>query len=154
MIHTVGDSHSMFGWKDISPSLVKINHIGPKLMHTFSRDREKVITHSVYNSIREGDIIVYCFGEIDCRCHVQKHVNKDVSYIDIINRLSIAYVDAIEYMHNNYMPRGARTAIYSIVPPIRKLDGEDSHEFPFLGSDRERLQYYRYMNERTSYFLT
>ena len=148
MIHTVGDSHSMFGWKDVDQSLVKINHIGPKLMYTFSRDREKVVTRSVYSSIRAGDFLIYCFGEIDCRCHVAKHVSSDIDHIKIINQLSSDYTDAVQYMSSKYMQQGAKPAVYSIVPPIRKLEGVSNSEFPFLGSDHERLQYHRYMNER------
>ncbi len=147
-IHTVGDSHSWFGWKDIKGLSININHIGPKLMYTFSKDREKVVSTSIYNSINKGDILLYCFGEIDCRCHISKHVTSENDYTTIIDRLSIAYVEAVRYMHDNYMPQETRTAIYSVVPPIRKLDGGNNSEYPFLGSDQERLQYHRYMNER------
>jgi hypothetical protein len=148
MIHTIGDSHSMFGWKDIKEFSIKINHIGPKLMHTFSRDREKTVSPFIYQSVSKSDMLVYCFGEIDCRCHIAKHITSDVSYITIIDRLTSLYLDTVQYMSARYLPEGAKSAIYSVVPPIRKLDGVNNTEYPFLGNDLDRLYYHQYMNSR------
>jgi hypothetical protein len=150
MIHTVGDSHSWFGWKDIKEYQypIKINRIGAKLMYTFSKDREKVISPFIYDSINKNDILIYCFGEIDCRCHISKHITKDVDYVALINRLSTDYLEAVRYMHFKYMPQGAKSAVYSVVPPIKERDGTNNPDYPFLGSDQDRLQYHRYLNER------
>ena len=65
-IHTVGDSHAKIPWDDITLDNIEIDvhHLGPRLMHTVSK---KPWLTSVKNfNIRKKDIIIYCFGEIDC----------------------------------------------------------------------------------------
>ena len=39
--------------------------------------------------------VLFCFGEIDCRNHVHKHINEDRSYKDIIDDLVCNYFISI-----------------------------------------------------------
>lgn len=54
-IHTIGDSHSRFGWEGIG---INIHHIGPKLCYSVGRDGLNLIEYGV----SEGDTVVFCFG--------------------------------------------------------------------------------------------
>ena len=74
-IHTFGDSHSYSGWERIKNIKINIHHLGPILAYSFGRDglSRNNIANSCFN-VNENDIVIFCFGEIDCRGHVHKHL--------------------------------------------------------------------------------
>ena len=45
--------------------------------------------------VHENDIVIFCFGEIDCRNHVHKHITSEYSYKDIINNIVNNYFNVI-----------------------------------------------------------
>jgi len=99
--------------------------------------------------IQEGETIVFCFGEIDCRCHVHKHITESLSYTDIIDRIVNNYFDAIDL---NIIESGftnLKVCVYNVVPPIeREKTVFENPDFPFLGSDNERKMYVLYFNAK------
>jgi len=145
-IHTVGDSHSLFGWKDLKKSPVKINHLGPRLMFTFGTSAGSIVDESIIRSLNAHDLLVFCFGEIDCRCHIHKHVSSEISYHAIIEKIVDSYVAGILNLRTKYNLEDIKIAVYSVVPPIRRVDGIENSSFPFLGTDLDRLNYQQYMN--------
>ena len=68
-IHTIGDSHSIFGWDN---TIIK-HHMGPMLCYTFGTKKLNRICLLDFN-IEKDDIIIFCLGEIDCRCHIFNHI--------------------------------------------------------------------------------
>ena len=72
--HTYGDSHAgTFGsWDRVKVSGIDIviNWLGPKTMYSFGRDKEMIIKR---NEIGDNDFVCFCFGEIDCRAHINKY---------------------------------------------------------------------------------
>ena len=90
-IHTIGDSHSGNGWSGIIQ-----HHLGPVLCYSFGK--EKLNRCDIRNfNIKDGDTIVFCLGEIDCRCHIHKHITETTRYQDIINNIVDNYFEAIEF---------------------------------------------------------
>jgi hypothetical protein len=152
-IYTIGDSHSVSGWYKI-PN-VSWNHLGPILAFSIGRDKNLRIKIERFN-FKMGDTVVFSFGEIDCRCHVFKYCvdgnqNTSKTYKQIIFTIVSNYISAIKEIMRNYLY--IRTCIYSIVPPIHINDGYSiNEEFPFLGSDEQRLAYTSYFNELLSIF--
>jgi hypothetical protein len=63
-------------------------------MHTFGRLGLKLLNIREYG-VNENDIVIFCFGEIDCRNHVHKHASKKKTYKDVIDELVINYFDSI-----------------------------------------------------------
>jgi len=114
-------------------------------MYTFGRMGPDLLNIKHYG-VRDGDTVIFCFGEIDCRNHVHKHITNRKTYKDIIDEVVIGYFEAIK---GNIMQYGSiRTCVYNVVPPSRKFDCGPGHPYPFLGSDNHRKQYHIYMNAK------
>lgn len=141
VIHTFGDSHSYKGWEGI-PNL-NTHHFGAKLC--FSIGRNGINIKDKY-SVNNGDTVIFCFGEIDCRCHIHKHITKSNDYkqiIDtIVNNYFIQIKNAVDVFDN------IKTVIYNVVPPIQKHKTGENPNYPYLGTDEERKAYVLYFNEK------
>ena len=140
-IHTVGDSHSHNGWSGI------INHhLGAVLCYSFGK--EKLERCDIRNfHMKDGDTIVFSLGEIDCRCHVHKHITETTTYQEIINRIIENYFDAIELNVSVSGITFKNICVYNVVPTIERYNTWEHPGFPYLGSDEERKQYTLYFNE-------
>lgn len=140
-IHTFGDSHSMFGFNKIQG--IQVHHLGPILCHSFGIEKLNRLNIKNY-LVKDGDIVIFCFGEIDCRCHIQKHVTPDRSYTKIIDELVDNYITAIEANVNSTM----KICIYNVVPPTSKYNTPENPQYPYRGTDDERKQYILYLNSK------
>ncbi len=139
-LHTIGDSHAIKGWRRVRVSGVHIftHHLGPRLMHSFGRDRSYL-----FGQFLPKDVIVFCFGEIDVRCHLHRFGSK---YASEINRLALSYFEAID--HNLNLLDPIKSCVYSIPPPVRKNLVKENRLYPFNGSDEERKEYTLTMNQK------
>jgi hypothetical protein len=141
-IHTIGDSHSLFNL-----SGVLNHHLGPVLCYSFGN--EKLNRCDIRNfNINETDTIIFCFGEIDCRCHIHKHIKDTMTYQDIINNIINNYFDAIELNITISQIKLKNVCVYNVVPPVHKYNTYENHEYPYLGTDEERKQYVLYFNQK------
>jgi len=150
-IHTVGDSHSTHGWSKIPE--VYTHHIGPKLCYSIGRDKPNLLDGSievdvVRKQILNGDLVIFCLGEIDCRGHVHKHVSANKTYQVIIDEIVQNYFEVLN-SYRQLMPE-LKISIYSIPPPCKQsFQLSSNHAFPFHGTDNERKQYYEYFYHTT-----
>ena len=149
VLHTIGDSHSGKGWERI-PN-VKVHHLGPILCHSFG-DKGLNRVNIKKLSVTEGDSVCFCFGEIDCRCHVHNHSLNGKNYKEIINNLTNNYFNAIHQNENLY--KNIKIFVYNVVPPLKdnhrvviKHKTINDYGFPFVGSQDDRLKYVTYFNE-------
>ena len=151
-IHTFGDSHasniySHWGYINLPGVNISCNHIGGKLMHTFGRRGLKLLNiREEKYGVKENDIVIFCFGEIDCRNHVHKHVSEKKTYKDVIDEIVINYFESIK--KNKFLYNNIKICVYNVVPPIRYREEDSDHPFPYLGSDEERKLYFNYMNSK------
>ena len=150
MIHTLGDSHadgghSHWGYIKLPNINIKTHHLGGKLMYTFGKFGFDVLNIKNYG-VSENDVVIFCFGEIDCRNHVHKHITDEYSYKEIINSIVENYFIAIKQNVEQY--KNIKTCVYNVIPPTRGFYCSPDHPYPFLGSDDERKTYYKYMNEK------
>jgi hypothetical protein len=141
VIHTFGDSHSYFGWNNI-PNIQK-HYLGPKLC--FSIGRDGINIKDGYN-VNNGDTLIFCFGEIDCRCHIHKHITEDCDYKQIIDSIVMKYFKQIQIAINTF--NKVNTVIYNVIPPVQRDSVSENPDFPYLGSDDERKTYVLYFNEK------
>jgi hypothetical protein len=153
-IHTFGDSHSTYGWPE---DMVVSHQIGPLLCYTFGKKRD-AINICNYN-LNNGDTVIFCLGEIDCRCHIHKHISEDNSHENIINEIVINYLEAIK-INVAATNLDLKVYIFNVVPPVNAIDVGQNISFPHLGTDEERKKYTLYFNKtlkdaikETSYFF-
>ncbi len=147
-VHTFGDSHASgeySHWNDIKISDINIvcNYRGPKLMYSFGKLKKKLLNIKDFG-VQENDIVIFCYGEIDCRNHVHKHINKYFSYVDVIDKLVINYFRAIK--ENVRQFDNIKVCVYNVVPPTRFIETND--DYPFIGTNEERKTYTLYMNKK------
>ena len=141
-IHTIGDSHSGKGWNGIIQ-----HHLGALLCHSFGI--EKLNRCDIRNfNIKDGDTIIFCLGEIDCRCHIHKHITETTTYQDIINIIVDNYFEAIELNVLISQIKLKNVCVYNVVPSIQKYNTKENPKYPYLGTDEERKQYVLYFNEK------
>lgn len=139
--HTIGDSHSYNGWSGI------INyHLGPVLCYSFGK--EKLNRCNIHKFNKDGDTVIFCLGEIDCICHIHKHITDTVTYQDIINDIVDNYFETIELNISISQIKLKNICVYIVVPPIQKYNTRDFPEYPYLGTDEERKKYALYFNEK------
>lgn len=145
MIHTFGDSHaSKPCWNDCYNVIP--HHIGPILCYSFGKDPLSRCNIKNYG-LKNNDSVIFCFGEIDCRCHVNKHITNSRSYKDIINEIVENYIEAININLKNINLKLKYICIYNIIPPVQRYNTEENKYYPFVGSDEERKKYVLYFNE-------
>lgn len=142
-LHTIGDSHAGHG----SWSSAIHNKLGPLLCYSFGK--EKLDRCDIRNfNIKDGDTIVFCLGEIDCRCHIHKHITDTVTYQDIINKIVDNYFEAIELNVLTAQIKLKNICVFNVVPPVQKYNMHEDPIYPFLGTDEQRKQYVLYFNEK------
>lgn len=160
MIYIYGDSHANLSFKNLPlphrkfyENSVTMFRVGrDKSIMNF--DKEWIINdasdpkyiryarcakHPFLNRI----LISISYGEIDCRCHINRQINLQRDEDDIICELVNKYIDAII---DNTAGLDAKIVVVGVIPPTKQSDyehlyGQITHEFPFLGSDQDRVRY-------------
>ena len=143
-IHTIGDSHCQFGWPTETGKVVS-HRIGPILCYSFGLDplaRCPIKSMGIQN----GDTVIFCLGEIDCRCHIHKYVENGGDYAQIIKQLVETYFKAITIIVAFSGLSLKQVGVYNAVPPVIKGTVPENPDYPFLGRNQDRLLYTRCFN--------
>jgi hypothetical protein len=140
-----GDSHARFSFEGLDLPHVNLNQ-SSHTMHRVSRD--KALPNFNKNLDTNNAIFLFAFGEIDARCQIYKQLEVGRSLEEIISKLTTDYIDAI--LQNIQISK--KIIITAIIPPTRRHDYESrhgpiTHEFPFLGTDEERVKYTGLVNK-------
>lgn len=146
MIYIYGDSHAYFSFKNC-----KLDHANYQCasitMFRIGRDNN-IINFNKHSQIHHNDVIVLSYGEVDCRCHIQRQIDNGRSEDDVINELVNKYYQTIK---NNIV--NGKIIIVGVIPPTKRYDyeslhGSILHEFPFVGTDEARVRYTRKVNAK------
>ena len=148
--HTIGDSHCYYGWNEIaseSNHLIFRHWLGPILCYRFGIGKLNICDIRNFN-ISDGDVLVFCFGEIDCRCHIHKHVNEKKTHQIVIDEIVENYFEAIVLNVLCLKSKIKKICVFNVVPAAKKIESLESNEYPFLGSDEDRKKYVLYFNKK------
>lgn len=130
MIYTHGDSHATTTFNDIEN--IKKNTVVERTMYATSQGKTSFI-----KNVKPKEYVIWCFGEIDVRCHIKKQERLGRNVDEVISSLVKDYVDHIIQTQKKYH---YNCFIMSIVPPA--YDGSKPNKaYPFEGTDEERKSY-------------
>ena len=142
MIYIYGDSHANNNFRGLTlPSINKYE----SSITMFRIGRDNSIIN--FESSNESDTNILCYGEVDCRCHIQRQINLGKNEDDVIKELIESYMNTIKNVIKVYK----NIIIVSIIPPVEKDEYENIygpilHEFPIIGSDSDRARFTQKMN--------
>ena len=139
MIYIYGDSHSMFSFKNLN--IQHKNYYENSItMHRIGRDNRIINFNNAEHNT--NSIICLVYGEVDCRCHIQRQIDIGRYEDDVINELVNNYFNTIKNNINVYK----KIIVVGIIPPTNRNDYETLYgpitgEFPFIGTDEDRSKY-------------
>lgn len=142
-LHTFGDSHAYFGWNKIEGIIC--HNQNSTLCYSFGRDKLNRI--NIKNEgVCENDTVVFCLGEIDCRCHIHKYITTENTYQQLTDPIIHSYFEAIKENVNMY--NKLKVCVYNVLPPVTKENTHYNLEYPYLGTNEERKNYVLYFNQK------
>lgn len=150
MLYIYGDSHARFSFKDLE--IPHRNYQESSVtMHRIGRDNNIINFDNSCNNL--DSIVCITYGEVDCRCHIKRQVNLGRDEDEVIQELISAYFNTIRHNILNYK----KIVIVAITPPrnqaeFEKEHGPITHEYPFVGSDDDRIRFTNKMNNLIEVF--
>ena len=120
--------------------------MGSKLAYSFGRDGLSCCDISKFN-VQEDDVVVFCFGEIDCRCQIGKRTQNVEEAQTMITDIVVKYVQAVKLNVENF-GKPIRPFILTVTPPVEKNTTHENPQVPFIGTDNERREYTAYFNQK------
>ena len=82
MIYIYGDSHAHFSFRNLKLDYTDLSH---SAITMYRIGRDNIIINFNKDIIQKNDIIILSYGEIDCRCHIQRQLILGRNEDDIIN---------------------------------------------------------------------
>lgn len=145
MIFLYGDSHANFSFTSLQ---YPHQNLYSSSVTMFRVGRDNIIPNFNYHMHNTKSILCFAYGEVDCRCHIRRQINLGRNEEDVINELSHKYIQAIL----NSVKDHRLVIVVAVIPPTKQADYESIngpilHEFPFVGSDEERVQYTKKLNQ-------
>jgi len=146
MLYIYGDSHARFSFMNLSIPFYDYCQYSIT-MHRIGRDNQIVnFNHEKHDW---NSVVCLVYGEVDCRCHIQRQIDLGRNENDIIDELVENYFNTIK----NNVTVCKKIIIVGIIPPTKQEDYEsvwgsipDDHPYPFVGRDEERVRYTTKMN--------
>lgn len=119
------------------------HHVGPWTMHRIARDGMQ----DQPTFFGQGDSMIFCFGEIDVRCHIKKQaLEQQRGPEEVIAELAKDYIGSLQKFGQTRTD--LKLFVLSVVPPARAEHIAPLAGFPVIGTDQERASFTRTLNER------
>jgi hypothetical protein len=113
----------------------------------FRIGRDNTIINFNSDDHDDNSIICLVYGEVDCRCHIQRQIDLGRTEDSVINDLVSNYFRTI----SNSVKSHKTIIVVGVIPQTKQRDlesihGPITHEFPFVGKDEDRVRYTRKVN--------
>lgn len=144
MIYTYGDSHASRSFRGLQIPYKDCHH---NSITMFRIGRDNLIINFNSNEHDNNSIICIVYGEVDCRCHIQRQINLGANEDSVINELVHNYFRTII----NSIKAHKKIIIVGVIPQTSRIELENVHgpilhQFPFVGEDEDRVRYTTKMN--------
>ena len=140
MIYTFGDSHARKNFENTNLPITNCSE-NSITMHRIGRDKIFPYYSKVEHS--SENIFIFSIGEVDCRCHIGKQMRLGRDFNEICETLIKNYIEAIKQNFTLYK----FIILCFIVPPKNREEYEKKYnDFPFIGTDEERIMITKKMN--------
>ena len=147
ILHTFGDSHAGHDWYNwnavrIEGLEIKTNWRGGWTCAKFAMKGISIMDISEYG-VKDGDMVLFSFGEVDCREHMHKHKEDYKEVIEFIVRKYFKSIQANVGRYNNLT-----TMVYCIPPIVR--DSDIKHDFDLRKGENSSavIKCVRYFNDK------
>jgi hypothetical protein len=139
-LHVIGDSHAKFIFRNTAG--IKVHYLGPVTMHRVARDGRDFLRLRDLK-VHDRDVVVWCLGEIDVRCHILHQSRLQNSATEsIVRKLAETYLLSIAAIQRD--AHDLHTVVLAVIPPTDQVNNE---EFPRVGSLEERIEARQLLNE-------
>lgn len=158
-IYIFGDSHAQYNftnqrvWQEdynfISHTTklkvnFKIHSFSGKSMYHLGLEGLNFLNITNYG-VRANDIVLFNFGDMDCRMHILKQCERQNKSIDDIITLLVDKYFALILL-NQQQVKGAVCAVMSVIPPCQPCSGDPVNIPGCYGTIEKRIQVTRAMN--------
>lgn len=145
MIYIFGDSHANNSMENFILPNVNL-YMNAITMHRIGRDNIIINYDPNFNS--KENIFIFFYGEVDCRCHIGRQILLGRNLEEVVDKLVSDYFKTI----SNNIKQYSKILIACITPTMNRewyesRYGPITHEFPFVGTNEERVKYTNLMNE-------
>lgn len=161
-VHIFGDSHALFsfcnpdkknnGYWTVANNIrlyFFIHWLGPITMHRVGRDGLKFLNIKNYG-VRDNDIVIFVFGEIDVRCHIGKQRDQQLrNENEIINTLVSNYFNTL--ILNKNLFKKIIFVVFNVPPPSNNAFNT---QFPYYGSLEDRVHLTKLCNNILNIYCT
>ncbi len=132
-LHVIGDSHVKFIFR--STPGIKVHYLGPVTMHRVARDGRGFLRLRDLD-VHDRDVVVWCLGEIDVRCHILHQVRLQNSTTEsIVRKLAETFLLSVAAIQRD--ADAPQTIVLAVIPPTDQVNNRD---FPLVGSLKERIE--------------
>lgn len=149
VIHVIGDSHADV-FRGSMP--FQAHRLGAATAYNLIKKSNSTNSNeqlfNVIDKVRKKDIVMLCFGEIDCRIHIyyqHKKSNEKYSIGELIDRTILNYGQVMAQLKD----LGVDFCVYC-VSPATKVGNQ--YNYPFYGAPDVRSEITRTYNERLKVF--
>lgn len=139
MLCIYGDSHGRFSFKNL---ILPHKNYHNYSITMFRIGRDNIIINYDKSHHTKEDTICLVYGEVDCRCHIRRQILNGRDEDAVIQELVNNYFRTIR----NNIIECKKIIVVGIIPPTKQSDYEEKngpilHEFPFVGTDEDRVRY-------------
>jgi hypothetical protein len=144
MLYLYGDSHARFSFKGLTLPYID-RHEASITMFRIGRDNHLINFNP--NEHDNTSILCFVYGEVDCRCHIQRQIDLGRLEDKVVEELVTNYINTIKSGVKSYK----KIIITGVIPPTNQNDFEQQngpieHEFPFVGNEESRVRYTNKVN--------
>ncbi|PCI94361.1 hypothetical protein COB11_03965 [Candidatus Aerophobetes bacterium] len=141
-VHIIGDSHTRTFSRI---PYCKIDWLGPVTLHRVGRDGLDIVDFRKLK-IKDGDVVVFTFGEIDTRCHIGRQILDHKRKLhEVTELLAKKYIQTILANCKNYS--NILPIVYLPTPPGNKQKEVPNYRFPFIGTNQQRVLWAKTLNK-------